>query len=144
MSATGVRNLDRAVHNASEWLNELDGTFGWGDKQKTYRACRAVLQVLRDRLRIEEAVQLGAQLPMVLRGLYYEGWRPSRTPLKIRTEEQFLEAITDAYGAPEPIEPTKIVHHVFRMLDEHVSAGEIDDVKASLPKSIRRLWPEEA
>ena len=141
MSATGVRNLDRAVHNASEWLNDLDGTFGWGDKQKTYRACRAVLHVLRDRLRIEEAVQLGAQLPMVLRGLYYEGWRPSQTPAKIRSEEEFLSAISEAYASPDPIEPTKITRHVFQMLDEHVSAGEIEDVKSSLPEPIRRLWP---
>lgn len=142
MSPTGVRNLDRAVHRASEWLNELDGKFGWNDKQKSYRACRAVLHVLRDRLPLEEAVQLGAQLPMVLRGLYYEGWRPSETPTKIRSEEGFLEAIQSEYGGPDVIQPGNITTHVLSMLDEQVSAGEIDDVKSSLPKNLRRIWPE--
>lgn len=141
MSPTGIRNLDRAVHQASEWLNKLDAKFGWDDKQKTYRACRTVLRVLRDRLPLEESVQLGAQLPMVLRGVYYEGWRPSETPKKIRTEEGFLEAISHEYPGTEVVEPANLVSNVLAMLDEQVSAGEIEDVKSSLPKNLRRIWP---
>jgi hypothetical protein len=37
-----------------------------------------MLHVLRDRLTIQEAVQPGAQLPMLIRGLYWEGWDPAR------------------------------------------------------------------
>ncbi|MFB6372497.1 MAG: DUF2267 domain-containing protein [Bradymonadaceae bacterium] len=142
MSPTGVRNLDRAVHSASEWLNRLDEKFGWDDKQKTYRACKTVLHVLRDRLPHEETVQLGAQLPMVLRGMYYDGWRPSETPKKIRTEEGFLEAISNEYPGLEQVEPSRIAQDVLAMLDEQISAGEMEDVKTSLPKNLRRVWPE--
>jgi len=142
MSPTGVRTLDRSVHKTSEWLNLLDDKCGWDDKLKTYRAARAVLHVLRDRLPLEETVQLGAQLPMVLRGMYYEGWRPHQTPTDIRNEQEFLEAVGAEYPGRETVEPSTITNQVLSMLDEKVSAGEIEDVKTSFPKNLRRVWPD--
>ena len=62
------------------------------DKADAYKALRAVLQTLRDRLPMQEAVHFGAQLPMLLRGLYYEGWKPAQTPIKMSREE-FLQAV---------------------------------------------------
>jgi len=142
MSTTGVRNLDRAMHKTNEWLNELDEEFGWNDKQRTYQSLRSVLHALRDRLRTEESVQLAAQLPMTVKGMYFDGWNPSKTPMKIRSREEFLQKIVDEYGGPDVSAPDEMAQAVFRHLERYVSEGEIDDVKASLPEQIRQLWPE--
>ena len=60
-------------------LNRRDRRFGGvaagGDRRSAYRALRSVLHVLRDRLTPEQAVHLGAQLPLLVRGIFYDGWR---------------------------------------------------------------------
>lgn len=142
MTMTGTRALDRAVHKTNEWLSELDESFGWDDSQKTFLAMQAVLRTLRDRLQVNEAVQLGAQLPMVIRGAYYNGWQPSKTPRKLRTPDDFLEAVSSAYGGTDPIAPGEMVEGVFWLLANHVSAGEIDDVKSGLPAFLDEYWPD--
>jgi uncharacterized protein (DUF2267 family) len=63
---------------------------GWPNRHKAYLALRATLHALRDRLTVEEVAQLGAQLPTLIRGFYYEGWDPTGKPLRVRHKEQFL------------------------------------------------------
>ena len=66
-------------------MGELD----WENEHKAYLALRTVLHTLRDRLSVEEAVQLGAQLPMLIRGFYYEGWTLKQKPTKERHKTEF-------------------------------------------------------
>ena len=143
MSTYQIRSFERAMQTTNEWLDELDAAFGWDDKQRTYRCFRAVIHALRDRLPLEESTQLAAQLPMVLTGVYYDGWNPSKTPMSsIRTRDQFLEHVVDAYGAPDISAPDEMATLVFGLLEDRITAGEIEDVKSSLPEQIRTLWPE--
>ncbi len=115
----------------------------WGGmtEQRAYHALRAVLHALRDRLTIDEAADLGAQLPLLIRGLYYEGWDPSRTPVKERHRETFLRHIAAAFPHDPEVYPEGIAWAVFKVLERHVSSGEIKDVLHVLPKEIRSLWP---
>lgn len=76
MSETNVRNLRNAMHTAQTWLIDLTEKGSFTDEAQAYRVLRAVLQSLRDRLTVEEA----AHLPMVIRGVYYDGFRPSELP----------------------------------------------------------------
>ena len=108
---------------------------------KAYLALRTVLHALRDRLTIEEAVQLGAQLPMLVRGLYYEGWTLKGKPHKERHKEDFLAHIKDAFKEDVTVRPESIARAVFKVLARRTSQGEIDDVKHLLPKALRDLWP---
>jgi len=140
----GLDSFDSTVHKTHEWLQDLMLELGWSDRHAAYLALRATLQALRDRLSIEEAVQLGAQLPMLVRGFYYEGWTPGGKPLRIHKDE-FLDLIRGSFRAtPDRLDPERVARAVFKLLSRRVSAGEIEDVKNSLPKELRELWPDRA
>ena len=87
MSTTGLEVFDATLHKTNSWLKELMGMLGSEDRHRAYLALRATLHALRDRLTVEEVAQLGAQLPMLIRGFYYEGWDPTGKPLRIRDKE---------------------------------------------------------
>jgi uncharacterized protein (DUF2267 family) len=95
---------------------------------------------LRDRLTVEEVAQLGAQLPMLIRGFYYEGWDPTHKPLKIRDKEEFIDRIEQELRGGGPVDAERVARAVFALLAERVTAGEIEDVKHVLPAEIRELW----
>jgi uncharacterized protein (DUF2267 family) len=102
------------------------------------------LHELRDRLTIQEVAQLAAQLPMLVRGFYYEGWNPTGKPEKERSEEQFLAHIARHFQDDDAVDPELVARAVFTLLEKHVSEGEIEDVRQVLPSSLRRLWPPPA
>lgn len=144
MSTTGLRQFDRTIKTTSEWLNDVMAGLGTDDRNKAYLAFRATLHTLRDRLTPEEATHLGAQLPMLVRGFYYEGWNPARTPEKIRDAGEFLDHIVNYFPLDADIDPKEAVRITFRVLENHVSKGEIKDVKGMLPPEILEMWPESA
>lgn len=132
--------LDTTIHKTIIWFDELDTLFGWNNPPKTYSVFRAILHVLRDRLPVSEAADLGAQLPMLIRGLYYEGWRPIDKPLKLQTRQEFLQAVCDRFRGNCDFDPEKAVKAVFRFLTEKITQGEIEDVRQNMPKDIRDWW----
>ena len=135
--------LTHAVQQTQVWLKELRDNGDLADEHVAYSVLRAVLHQLRDRLTLEEAVQLGAQLPLIVRGVYYEGWRPSRVPEKLRSKQKFLDGVTMKL-LPLQIAPEPAVRDVFALLAHHSDPGEIADVIEQLPKEIKELWPEGA
>ena len=96
---------------------------------------------MRDRLPVDEAVQLAAQLPMLVRGFYYEGWHPHGKPVKERSRDEVLAHVTDGFLFDPEADSERIARAVFTVLARHVSGGEIEDVKSTLPAGVRRLWP---
>jgi hypothetical protein len=62
------------------------------------------LHALRDCLIVDEAVNLGAQLPMLIRGFYYEGWRPEGRPFKYRHKEEFFAQVAKTLPGMEQAE----------------------------------------
>jgi uncharacterized protein (DUF2267 family) len=141
MSATGLLPFDETVQLSNQWLNELMRAVEWNDKYRTYRLLRATLHALRDRLTAREAMQLGAQLPMLIRGLYYDGWHMRDTPPSERAKSAFLGHIEAAFKQ-DPNEDTEaLVREVFKLLARKISGGEIEDVMQVLPPEVRALWP---
>ena len=141
MSMTGLATFDTTLQKTNSWLRDIMQELHSEDRQLAYSALRATLHALRDRLTVEEAVQLGAQLPMLLRGMYYEGWTPAGKPLK-EDKEAFLAHIQEHFGSILDIAPARLARAVFTVLGTYVTAGELQDIGQILPKGLRELWSE--
>ena len=138
---TGTDTFEHSLQITNVWLKDLMARLGTEDRHHAYLALRTTLHALRDRLTVEETAHLGAQLPMLVRGLYFEGWHPAGKPRKDRTGEEFLAHLEGAARNPN-FEAESAVRAVFGLLAERVSAGEIEDVKSILPRAIRAFWPD--
>ena len=144
MSQTGLAAFDSTIQTTNIWLNDVMERMGWDDRHRAYHALRAVLHALRDRLSVEGAAALGAQLPMLVRGFYYEGWHPHGKPIKERHKEEFLAHIAAALQNDPYVGPEEVARAVFQIVAKHVTAGEIEGMKHLLPNEIRSLWSEES
>jgi uncharacterized protein (DUF2267 family) len=142
MSVTGLEVFDATVHKTNAWLKRLMAILDTQDRHLAYLAMRATLHALRDRLTVEEAAELAAQLPMLVRGFYYEGWDPTGKPVRQRHADEFLARIWRELPPGAPIDPEPAARAVFRLLAERVAEGEVEDVRHILPAEIRELWGE--
>jgi uncharacterized protein (DUF2267 family) len=130
--------IERSVEKTNLWLKELAGELG-ADRRYAYRALRAVLHALRDRMPVDVAAKFAAQLPTLIRGVYYEDWDPSRTPLPIHDVDTFLERVAHEGRMAGETEASLAVAAVAGLLRRHLSPGEIDELLAVLPSTLRVL-----
>jgi uncharacterized protein (DUF2267 family) len=142
MGDFGYSTFSTTVEKTNRVLNEIEGAYGWPKERRnqSYAALRAVLHALRDRLTVNEAAQFAAQLPMLIRGVYFHGWDPNDVPVKM-DRGQFLDRVRqefpyDVKGGMEPL-----VETVFKALSEYVTEGEWDDIRASMPKELASIVP---
>lgn len=141
MSTTGLEAFDQTIGTTNVWLSGIIARIG-PDKQLAWRVLGAVLQVLRDRIEPELAAHLAAQLPLLVRGLYYDHYRPELQPTKVRTPQDFIRQVAEALGDIRPINPEDATMAVFAVLSEHLSAGLVSNVRQALPHSFASLWPQ--
>jgi uncharacterized protein (DUF2267 family) len=140
MTHTGLKPFDTTLQITHAWLNDLQQRMGWEDPHRAYFALRAVLHVLRDRLTVEQAAALAAQLPLLVRGIFYEGWHPHGKPLRVRHREEFLAQVAKEF--PElGTDVDTITRAVLEVLSEHLASGEVEKLKQGLPEELRSLWP---
>ena len=142
MTTATVSAFESTLHKTNVWMKDLLEELNWqhSDHQRAYHAMRAVLHALRDRLTVEEASDLASQLPMLVRGFYYEGWNPAKTPTPVHSKEGFLAEVA-AHCPGEPDTDVELMARaVFKVMQRHITPGEIDDVQKSLPEAIRVLW----
>ena len=116
MSAVGLESIDHTVQLTHIWINELDARLGWENKHRSYRLLRTVLQAVRDWLSVNEAAGFGAQLPELLRGIYYEHWRPATMPVKQRSKVDFIARVDSAFEADPILITSDAVTAVFELL----------------------------
>jgi uncharacterized protein (DUF2267 family) len=142
MAETGFSSFNTTVDKTNRILKLIEEAYGWPKdlRNMSYAALRAVLHQLRDRLTVDEAAQLGAQLPILVRGIYYEGWDPSRVPVKMDKEE-FLARVGKEFPYTVEGGTEQLVRTVLRALSPHVSEGEWEDIKSSVPRDLASLLP---
>lgn len=139
MTAHGLEMVDHTVQETYLWINELDRSLGWNNRHRSFRLLRAVLHTLRDCLPVVENAQLSAQFPTLLRGVYFEQWRPAHLEQRW-TAEHFLSRIGDAFADDPFFVAGRGASAVFALLSLKISTGEIDDVLACLPQQVHDLW----
>jgi len=142
MSTERAKLFQETLQTSLAWIHELMDEPPLAEEQQAYHVLCATLQTLRDRLSVDEAVQLGAQLPVLLRGLYYDGWRPSQTPTRIRHRDEFLAQVAARYHARPLADLEAGVRAVITVLNRNVSIDEALSVIRVLPDELRALWPE--
>src|SRR4051794_5149204 len=142
MSDTGYAALSTSVEKTNEVLVEIEREYGWPRerRQQSYAALRTVMHALRDRMTVEEAADLAAQLPMVMRGLFFEGWRPSRVPMKMNRSE-FLERVRHEFRYEVDGGLQLLVQRVLHAMRRYITDGEWADVRATLPDDFASMLP---
>jgi uncharacterized protein (DUF2267 family) len=139
-----IHVFDPHLEVASRWLKELMENLELKSTEqgRALHALRAGLHAIRDRLPATEVLDLAAQLPTVIRGLYFEGWTLRHDPKHIRGREAMLARVAKELGSDHHLDPIDVLRAVIHLLVEHVSEGEIRDVVATLPRSIASLWQD--
>lgn len=141
MTHAAIPAFETTLQTTHAWIAELMANLGWDDDRRAYAALRAVLHAVRDHLSAESAAALGAQLPMLVRGFYYEGWRPGGKPVRERKLNEFLVRVEEAMRSDGAIDPRRVSEEVFALLNNRLSRGEARAVQAALPASLQCLWP---
>lgn len=134
------RDLNYSLQATQDWISDLAWRLQWHDRERVFRALIATLHALRDCLDRDEAVYMGAQLPAVLRGFYYEGWHPGRCAIA-RNRNSFLDRIHDGVQRDPAVEPEEVARSVLGQLADRLSAAEIEEAKAATPRVLHDLWP---
>jgi uncharacterized protein (DUF2267 family) len=140
MSATGLEVFDKTLQTTNTWLGEIMETLG-PDRQIAWHVLGAVLRTVRDRVPLGLAAHLGAQLPLLVRGAYYDRWRPSEEPQTWRSLAEFLSILSGELRNLRPVNAEEAARSVFKVLNHHVDPGQVENVRAALPEEVRRLWP---
>jgi uncharacterized protein (DUF2267 family) len=139
MSASGLDVFDKSLQTTNIWLKEIMETVG-PDRQVAWRVLNVVLHRLRDQLPVDLAAHLGGQLPLIVRGAYYDQFDPANQPADCDRIEEFVERIADDLAQIRPVDPKAAVHSVFGVLSHHLPDGQIAKVRGALPRSLRASW----
>jgi uncharacterized protein (DUF2267 family) len=139
MSQQGLETIESTTQKTHEWIARIAETLHM-EKRDAWKSLRAVLQTTRDRLPVEVAVHFGAQLPMLIRGMYYEGWEPSKVPMKLMLRE-FLEIVQQSIVTDRTIDPVETTQAVLAIVGSYVGLGEMEKVKQTFPRDMQNLFP---
>ncbi|WP_149537485.1 DUF2267 domain-containing protein [Siccirubricoccus phaeus] len=139
MASAGLDVFDKTLQTTNIWLDEIMADLG-PDRQVAWHALGAVLRTLRDRVPLDLAAHLGAQLPLLVRGLYYDQWQPAGQPERARTLDEFLGRVGDGLRGIRPVNARDAAQAVFRTLTCHLDPGQTRKVIDALPEEVRALW----
>lgn len=138
-----VDAVERSIEQANAWLGEVAAQLGTDDHGYAYRVLRGFLHTVRDRMTIEETADLAAQLPGLLRGVFFEGWRPSRAIEAYSDPGTFLDQLSKEAILHGSTEASYAAAAAAAVLRRHLAAAESDGVIDMLPPDARRLLDPE-
>ena len=136
-----IRAIQKTYSKVSDCISRLMASHQFQDENKAFVILRATLKALRDRLTTEEALHLGAQLPALLRGFYYEGWNLNQQS-RIRTKEEFINDVRFHLNGHEDIDLDVATPLALKIILDIIDQGEAIEVLHQLPREIQELCPE--
>lgn len=138
--STGLDVFDTTIQKTNVILEEIEKHYNWQNRRhQAYAILRLVLTALRDRLTIEDIAHFGAQLPLILRGAYYDQWDPTKVPIKMNKKE-FINHIAEHFTYDVQGGHDKLISFVIKTVMKHVSPGEEEKIKGMLPKDLSGLF----
>jgi uncharacterized protein (DUF2267 family) len=140
MTTTGLAVFDKTLQETNIWIKQLMECLGTDDRELAYTCLKATLHALRDLLGPENAAHLAAQLPLLLRGVYYEGWHIAGTPSKERHKEAFFEHVRLGMPGLPDCDTELVVRSVFEVMWDRIDQGEIAKLIRIFPRDLRQLW----
>jgi uncharacterized protein (DUF2267 family) len=141
MSSTGLDVFDKTLQTTHIWLDELMQVIG-PDRHVAWHVLGSVLRALRDRVPLGLAVHLGSQLPLLVRGAYYDQWHAPGQTLEHppRSLDEFLQIVSQDLENTRPVNVRDATGAVFQILSRHVDRGQIDKVRDAMPEEVRNFW----
>jgi uncharacterized protein (DUF2267 family) len=137
MMTTGSDLFEHATQTARAWVHDVADELRTDNPDLAYRLLRVWLHTLRDRLPVRASADFAAQLPELLRGVYYEGWEPGKVPVKYGPDEYLLRF---AHQAHLPLADVPVVSAaISRALDTRLSPGLLRSTLARLPVPVREV-----
>jgi uncharacterized protein (DUF2267 family) len=143
MGSSAVPTFESTLQTTHVWLKEIEEDAGF-DAQLSWHVLGVVLRAVRDRLPLGLAAHLGSQLPLLVRGVYYDQFRPLEQPGRARTLEGFLETIEPEMRFTTTVDLKEALRAVFHVLSRHLTSGQAANVRDALPEDVRALWDDPA
>ncbi|MEU4399479.1 DUF2267 domain-containing protein [Micromonospora orduensis] len=142
MADTMISAFESSLDKTNLILKDIETAYGWPKdrRNQSYAALRTVLHLLRDRLPVNESVEFAQQLPVLVRGIYFDGWNPSDVPIKLNRDD-FLYEVRQGFPYDVDGGPERVTQVVLDTLRRHVTQGEWQDVKETMPKDLATFLP---
>lgn len=133
--------LENNIHQTMDWIYAVEEACHWDDdnQRKAFIALRAVLHQLRDLLALEAAAALSSQLPLLIRGIFFENWKPDSNSSKIFEKDEFLSLVSKALYPYRDMDVEKTIKGVFNVLSRKLPPGVFDNIIKAIPKEIQAL-----
>jgi uncharacterized protein (DUF2267 family) len=141
MATTGLEVFDKTLHTTNLWLDEISAEIG-PDRHLAWHVLGAVLRSIRDEMQVEQCAHFAAQLPLLIRGAYFDQYRPAAQPASGRSQQDFIGRIHRDLDGTRPIKIEQAATAVMRTLNRHITEGQVRKVRDALPKGVRAMWPE--
>ncbi len=141
MATTGLEVFDKTLHTTNLWLDEINAEIG-PDRHLAWHVLGAVLRSIRDEMQVEQSAHFAAQLPLLVRGAYFDQYRPATQPAAARSHDDFIDRIQQDMDGSRPVNVQQAATAVMRTLNRHITEGQIRKVRDALPKGVRAMWPE--
>jgi uncharacterized protein (DUF2267 family) len=139
MSATGLDVFDKTIQTTNIWLDEIMAEIG-PDRKVAWHILGAVLRAVRDRVPAELAAHFAPQLPLIVRGTYFDQFRVLKEPLKIRTQDEFIAFVQQGLKGTRPVNARNAISAVLNVVSRHLPRGQCEKVRDALPSEIQVLW----